>query len=91
MQEPMIQEALQAEYVFPQDEINRRAYELRERAERDYHGQMMYATKQGLQQGMAKMRSLIQCLIDDGRDAEIPAVIADEQLQKELLSKYNIT
>ena len=95
MQEPMIQEALRAEYVVPQDEINRRAYELREKAERDYRGQMMYATKQGMTQGMAqgmeKMKKLIQCLIDDGKSSEIPAVLADERLQEKMFHRYNIT
>ena len=95
MQEPMIQEALRAEHVFAQDEINRRAYELREKAERDYRGQMMYATKQGMAQGMAqgmeKMKKLIQCLIDDGKSAEIPAVLADEHLQEKMFRRYNIT
>ena len=99
MQEPMIQEALRAEHVFTQDEINRRAYELREKAERDYRGQMMYATKQGMaqgmaqgmEQGMAKMKKLIQCLIDDGKSSDIPMVLADEALQEKLFFKYNIT
>ena len=45
MQEPMIKEALNAENIFTQDEINRRAYDLKEKAERDYRGQMRRVSK----------------------------------------------
>lgn len=94
MQEPMIQEALGAECIFTQDEINRRAYELKEKAERDYQGQMMYATKQGIEQGIAQgkmqMKQLVHHLVADGKSADIPMVLADDALMEQLLIKYNI-
>ena len=98
MQEPMIREALSAECIFTQDEINRRAYDLKEKADRDYRGQMLYATKQGIQQGIqqgteqgrTQMKRLVQCLISEGKSADIPIILADDDLVEQLLSKYNI-
>ena len=46
---------------------------------------------QGMAQGMEKMKQLIQCLIDDGKSDEIPAVLADEARQEEMFLRYNIT
>ena len=46
--------------------------------------------RQGIQQGIEKMRTLARRLADDGRSADIPAVMADEELQKEMFQKYNI-
>ena len=90
MQEPMIKEALNAENIFTQDEINRRAYDLKEKAERDYRGQMMYATKQGVTQGVDKMKKLLQCMIDDGKSADIPVVLANDDVLEKMFLKYSI-
>ena len=46
---------------------------------------------EGLAQGMEKMKQLIQCLIDDGKSDEIPAVLANKAKQEEMFLRYNIT
>ena len=54
MQEPMIKEAIRAESIFTQDEIKRRAYELKEKAARDYRGHIKYYREEGYNQGLSQ-------------------------------------
>ena len=48
MIEPAIKDAINAEIIFTQDEINRRRYELREKNQRDRIAQINYAVKQAV-------------------------------------------
>ena len=52
MSEAAIQEAMKAEYVFMQDEIERWQYEQREKAIRDYISGMRAWQREGLKQGL---------------------------------------
>ena len=52
MSEAAIQEAMKAEYVFMQDEIERWQYEQREKAIRDYISGMRAWRREGLKQGI---------------------------------------
>ena len=52
MSEAAIQEAMKAEHVFMQDEIERWQYEQREKAMRDYISGMRAWRREGLQQGI---------------------------------------
>ena len=94
MQNPMVKEAVKRESIFTQDEIRRRAYFLKEKFARDRQAEMDYAIekglKQGLEQGRKEIQNLLLCLIKDGKADEIPLVLADENLLKELLAKYPI-
>ena len=52
MSEAAIQEAMKAEHVFMQDEIERWQYEQREKAMRDYISGMRAWRREGLKQGL---------------------------------------
>ena len=52
MSEAAIQEAMKAEHVFMQDEIERWQYEQREKAMRDYISGMRAWRREGLKQGI---------------------------------------
>ena len=52
MSEAAIQEAMKAEHVFMQDEIERWQYEQREKAMRDYISGMRAWKREGLKQGL---------------------------------------
>ena len=54
MSEPTIRQALNAEVIFTQDQIKRRAYEKAEKARRDHIAIMNYAISQGMAKGEAK-------------------------------------
>ena len=49
MTTPEIKEAVEFEDIFLQDKIERRAYEQREKAIRDYYSYMMYSKKKDYQ------------------------------------------
>ena len=57
MSEAAIQEAMKAEHVFMQDEIERWQYEQREKALRDYISGMRHARRTGLAEGLAEGRA----------------------------------
>jgi len=63
MGEPTIKKALQLEDIFTKDEIERRKYEIRERALRDYYSDMKTNRDEGRQEEWQK---IIQLLIQDG-------------------------
>ncbi|MGO5440473.1 hypothetical protein ACTQX2_06280 [Megamonas funiformis] len=52
MTTPEIKEAVEFEDIFLQDKIERRAYEQREKAIRDYYSYMSVFKEEGLQQGL---------------------------------------
>ena len=52
MRTPAIKEAVEFEDIFLQDKIERRAYEQREKAIRDYYSYMSAFKEEGLQQGI---------------------------------------
>ncbi|WP_289146606.1 Rpn family recombination-promoting nuclease/putative transposase [uncultured Megamonas sp.] len=52
MTTPAIKEAVEFEDIFLQDKIERRAYEQREKAIRDYYSYMSAFKENGLQQGI---------------------------------------
>ena len=52
MTTPEIKEAVKFEDIFLQDKIERRAYEQREKAIRDYYSYMSVFKEEGLQQGL---------------------------------------
>ena len=52
MTTPEIKEAVEFEDIFLQDKIERRAYEQREKAIRDYYSYMSIFKEEGLQQGL---------------------------------------
>ena len=52
MTTPEIKEAVEFEDTFLQDKIERRAYEQREKAIRDYYSYMNAFKEEGLQQGL---------------------------------------
>ena len=56
MSEAAIQEALHAESLFMQSDIERRKYEQREKAIRDYESDMHSSREDGIQEGMHKGR-----------------------------------
>lgn len=56
MQEPTIQEALQMESLFTQDDVARRQYEQREKAIMDYNSAMSAAKRIGLHEGRQEGR-----------------------------------
>ena len=57
MSEAAINEAIQAEHVFMQSEVERWQYEQREKALRDYISGMRHAHRTGLAKGLAKGRA----------------------------------
>ena len=52
MTTPAIKEAVEFEDTFLQDKIERRAYEQREKAIRDYYSYMSAFKEEGLEQGL---------------------------------------
>ena len=54
MTTPEIKEAVEFEDIFLQDKIERRAYEQREKAIRDYYSYMNSYKEEGLQEGLQK-------------------------------------
>ena len=52
MTTPEIKEAVEFEDIFLQDKIERRAYEQKEKAIRDYYSYMSVFKEEGLQQGL---------------------------------------
>ena len=57
MSEAAINEAIQAEHVFMQSEVERWQYEQREKALRDYISGMRHARRTGLAEGRAEGRA----------------------------------
>lgn len=57
MGEPAIKKALQLEDIFTKDEIERRKYEIRERALRDYYSDMKTSHDEGVKEVIQKMGS----------------------------------
>ena len=55
MGEPAIKKALQLEDIFTKDEIERRKYEIRERALRDYYSDMKTNRDEGIKEGRVKV------------------------------------
>ena len=58
MSEAAINEAIQAEHVFMQSEVERWQYEQREKALRDYISGMRHARRTGLAEGRAEGREI---------------------------------
>ena len=56
MAEAGIRKALKAEHIFTQDDRNRRAYEQREAAIRDYESDMGASRREGREEGMRQGR-----------------------------------
>lgn len=76
MTTPEIKEAVEFEDIFLQDKIERRAYEQREKAIRDYYSYMSVFKEEGLQQG------LYQQAIQTAKN------MLKDKIDIELISKY---
>ena len=90
MSEAAIQEAMKAEYVFMQDEIERWQYEQREKAIRDYISGMRSSQREGMRRGMEE--GLKQGL-EQGLEQGLKQGIEQTSLQnlKNLMKNMNLT
>ena len=59
MNNPAIKEAIEFENSFLQDKIERRAYEQREKAIKDYYSYMTASKQEGIQEGIQSERKTI--------------------------------
>ena len=85
MSEPTIRQALNAEVVFTQDQIKRRAYEKAEKARRDHIAIMNYAISQGMAKGMAKGEAKGAA----AAAARIAAAMLQQGMQPEMVAKLS--
>ena len=76
MTTPAIKEAVEFEETFLQDKIERRAYEQREKAIRDYYSYMNAFKEEGLQQGLYQ------------RAVQTAKNMLKDRVDIELISKY---
>lgn len=83
MSEAAIQEAMKAEYVFMQDEIERWQYEQREKAIRDYISGMRAWRREGLKQGIEQgvMQASLQNIKNLMENMNLSATQAMDVLQ----------
>lgn len=90
MSEAAIQEAMKAEHVFMQDEIERWQYEQREKAMRDYISGMRAWRREGLQQGIEQG---LKQGIEQGVEQGIEKGIEQASLQniKSLMKNMNLS
>ena len=90
MSEAAIQEAMKAEHVFMQDEIERWQYEQREKAMRDYISGMRAWRREGLKQGIEQ--GLKQGL-EQGLEQGLKQGIMQASLQniKNLMENMNLS
>ena len=90
MSEAAIQEAMNAEHVFMQDEIERWQYEQREKAMRDYISGMRAWRREGLQQGIEQG---LKQGIEQGVEQGIEKGIEQASLQniKSLMKNMNLS
>lgn len=94
MSEPAIQEAINAESVFKQDERARYAYEQREKEIRDYRSAMNTARREGLEEGLERglERGIEKTAINLLRlGAELEVIEMATGLSKERLEKMKST
>ena len=80
MTTPAIKEAVEFEDTFLQDKIERRAYEQREKAIRDYYSYMNAFKEEGLQQGL--QQGLYQQAVQTAKN------MLKDRIDIELISKY---
>ena len=90
MSEAAIQEAMKAEYVFMQDEIERWQYEQREKAIRDYISGMRSSQREGMKRGMEEG---LKQGIEQGIEQGLKQGIEQTSLQnlKNLMKNMNLT
>ena len=83
MSEAAVQEAMKAEYVFMQDEIERWQYEQREKAIRDYISGMRAWRREGLKQGIEQgvMQASLQNIKNLMENMNLSATQAMDVLQ----------
>ena len=90
MSEAAIQEAMKAEYVFMQDEIERWQYEQREKAIRDYISGMRAWRREGLKQGIEQgIKQGIEQGIEQGFEQGV--MQASLQNIKNLMENMNLS
>ena len=84
MTTPEIKEAVEFEDIFLQDKIERRAYEQREKAIRDYYSYMNSYKEEGLQEGLQKglQQGLYQQAIQTAKN------MLKDKVDIKLISKY---
>ena len=84
MTTPEIKEAVEFEDIFLQDKIERRAYEQREKAIRDYYSYMSAFKEEGLQQGLQEgiQQGLYQQAIQTAKN------MLKDKVDIKLISKY---
>ena len=84
MTTPAIKEAVEFEDRFLQDKIERRAYEQREKAIRDYYSYMNAFKEEGLQQGIEQglQQGLYQQAVQTAKN------MLKDRVDIELISKY---
>ncbi len=84
MAEAGIRKALKAEHIFTQDDRNRRAYEQREAAIRDYESDMGASRREGLAEGMEKgmEKGQLQNKLDTALE------MLRDGMQYDLIAKY---
>ena len=91
MSEAAIQEAMKAEYVFMQDEIERWQYEQREKAIRDYISGMRAWRREGLKQGIEQgIKQGIEQGIEQGIKQGIKQGIEQGVMQASLQNIKNL-
>ena len=90
MSEAAIQEAMKAEYVFMQDEIERWQYDQREKAIRDYISGMRAWRREGLKQGIEQgIKQGIEQGIEQGFEQGV--MQASLQNIKNLMENMNLS
>lgn len=92
MTTPAIKEAVEFEDTFLQDKIERRAYEQREKAIRDYYSYMNAFKEEGLQQGLEQgLQQGLQKGLQQGlyqQAIQTAKTMLKDKIDIELISKY---